>query len=43
MQKIKAIFITVWSAIFSWLGVLAYQLLMLVVGNDTDYITGIMA
>ena len=43
MQKIKAIFITVWSAIFSWLGVLALPVLLLVVGNVTDYITGILA
>lgn len=43
MQKIKAIFITAWSAIFSWLGVLALPVLLLVVGNVTDYITGILA
>ena len=28
---------------FSWLGILAFPVLLLIVGNITDYITGIMA
>lgn len=43
MQKIKAIFIIAGSAIFSRFGVLAVPVLLLVVGNVTDYITGILA
>lgn len=43
MQKIKAVFIMIWSIMFSWLGILALPVVLLVVGNVTDYITGIMA
>lgn len=43
MQRIKAIFITIWSVLFSWLGILALPAVLLVVGNVTDYITGILA
>ena len=43
MQKAKALFITVWSVLFSWLGILALPVLLLRAGNITDYITGIMA
>ena len=43
MQKAKALFITVWSVLFSWLGILALPVLLLIAGNITDYITGIMA
>ncbi len=43
MQRIKAIFITIWSVLFSWLGILALPVVLLVVGNVTDYITGILA
>lgn len=43
MQKIKAIAIMCWSALFSWLGILALPIMLLVVGNVTDYITGILA
>ena len=43
MQKAKALLITVWSVLFSWLGILALPVLLLIAGNITDYITGIMA
>lgn len=43
MQKVKVVFITIWSALFSALGILALPVVLLVVGNVTDYITGIMA
>lgn len=43
MQKVKTLFITIWSLLFSWLGILAFPVLLLIVGNITDYITGIMA
>lgn len=43
MQKLKAFFIMVWSFLFSWLGILAIPILLLVAGNITDYITGIAA
>lgn len=33
----------VWSFLFSWLGILAIPILLLVAGNITDYITGIAA
>ena len=43
MQRVKALFITAWSALFSLLGILALPVALLVVGNVTDYITGIEA
>lgn len=43
MQKVKAIFITIWSVLFSWLGILAFPVVLLVISNVTDYITGITA
>ena len=43
MQRVKALFITAWSALFSLLGILALPVALLVVGNVTDYITGIAA
>ncbi len=43
MEKIKALFITVSSVIFSWLGILAIPLAMLLGLNVADYITGLMA
>lgn len=43
MQKLKSAAIVVWSAVFSWLGILAVPVMLLVAGNVTDYITGIMA
>ena len=43
MQKAKSLFITVCSVLFSWLGILALPVLLLIAGNITDYITGIMA
>lgn len=43
MQKTKTVFITLWSALFSLLGILALPVVLLLVGNITDYITGIAA
>lgn len=43
MQKFKTIFITIWSFLFSCLGILALPVVLLVAGNVTDYITGILA
>ncbi|MCI8660176.1 MAG: phage holin family protein [Lachnospiraceae bacterium] len=43
MQKIKAVFIAIWSFLFSWLGILALPVVLLVFGNVADYITGILA
>ena len=43
MQRMKAFFIAVWSALFSLLGILALPVALLVVGNVTDNITGIAA
>ena len=43
MQKVKAIFIAIWSALFSLLGILALPVVLLVAGNLVDYITGIVA
>ena len=37
MQKVKTLFITIWSLLFSWLGILAFPVLLLIVGNITDY------
>lgn len=43
MDKIKAFFITAFSALFSWLGVLAVPVFLLVGCNLIDYITGLLA
>lgn len=43
MEKIRAMFITISSTLFSWLGVLAIPLALLLGLNISDYITGIMA
>lgn len=43
MKQIKAIFITVFSAIGSFLGVLAIPVVILIMCNIMDYITGIAA
>ena len=43
MYKIKAFFITAFSALFSWLGVLAVPVFLLVGFNLIDYITGLLA
>ena len=43
MDKIKAFFIAAFSAIFSWLGVLAVPVFLLVGCNLIDYITGLLA
>lgn len=43
MDKIKAIITAVGGAILSWLGALAVPVILLVVCNVLDYITGILA
>lgn len=43
MDKIKAFFITAFSALFSWLGVLAVPVFLLVGCNIIDYVTGLLA
>lgn len=42
-SKVKAAVIAVFTAISSWMGVLAYPMLVLVLLNITDYATGLMA
>jgi toxin secretion/phage lysis holin len=43
MNKFKAIFTTVFTTIASWLGILAIPVLIMVVCNVIDYITGLIA
>ena len=43
LERFKAIFITIMSAAFAYLGVLAVPVFALVALNFTDYITGIVA
>lgn len=43
MEKIKAIFVTVFGTIFSWLGILAIPVIILLGLNIADYVTGIAA
>ena len=43
MDRIKAAFIAVVSTLFSWLGILAMPVIILVGLNVTDYFTGIVA
>lgn len=43
MNKIKSIFVAVFSALTGWLGILAVPMLFLVLCNLIDYITGLMA
>lgn len=43
MEKFKTIFITIMSAAFAYLGVLAVPVFALVGLNFTDYVTGIVA
>ena len=43
MEKIRATFIAVFTALFGWLGILAIPVLLLVGMNVTDYITGLYA
>lgn len=43
MEKTKATFITISGSIFSWLGILAVPVMILLGLNITDYITGILA
>ncbi|MDO4318326.1 MAG: phage holin family protein [Lachnospiraceae bacterium] len=43
MEKMKAIFTAVGGAILSWLGALAIPIILLVICNVLDYITGIVA
>ena len=43
MDRLKIIFVTMWSALLSVLGILAIPVLLLVSCNIIDYVTGIMA
>lgn len=43
MEKIKAVFITVFSALSSLFGILALPIILLVLCNIIDYITGLAA
>lgn len=43
MEKIKAAFIAAFGVLFSWLGILAIPVLLLVGMNITDYVTGLYA
>lgn len=43
MDKVKVVFITVVTVLSAWLGVLAVPVLVLVLLNITDYITGLVA
>ena len=43
MNKIKTLFVAFFSALAGWLGILAIPVLILVVCNVFDYVTGIMA
>lgn len=43
MDRLKMIFITMWSALLSVLGILAIPVLLLVSCNVIDYITGLIA
>ena len=43
MDKIKALFIGIFTAVSAWLGILAVPMYLLVILNFTDYITGLTA
>ena len=43
MHKIKTLFTALFSALAGWLGILAIPVLILVMCNVTDYITGLVA
>lgn len=43
MDRIKAVFIAIVSTLFSWMGILAMPVIILVGLNVTDYFTGIIA
>lgn len=43
MDKIKAVFIAIFTALSAWLGVLAIPMLILVIVNIADYGTGLAA
>ena len=43
MNKVKAIFIAFFTALASWLGILAIPVLILVLCNLIDYVTGLVA
>lgn len=43
MNKIKTFFTTIFTAIFSWLGILAIPVILMVLTNIIDYVTGLMA
>jgi toxin secretion/phage lysis holin len=43
MKEIKALFITFFSVLAGWLGILAIPVLILVLCNVIDYVTGLLA
>lgn len=43
MNKVKTFFIAFWTVLASWLGILAVPVLILVLCNAIDYVTGIVA
>jgi toxin secretion/phage lysis holin len=43
MNKVKAIFIAFFTALAGWLGILAIPVLILVLSNLIDYVTGLVA
>lgn len=43
MNKVKTFFIAFWTVLASWLGILAVPVLILVLCNVIDYVTGIVA
>ena len=43
LEKVKALFITIFGTIFSWLGILAIPVMILLGLNVAEYITGITA
>ncbi|CRZ34914.1 toxin secretion/phage lysis holin [Herbinix hemicellulosilytica] len=43
MNKFKTIFTTIFSVIASWLGALAIPVLLMILSNLVDYVTGLIA
>lgn len=43
MKQIKALFITIWSGLLGVLGILAIPMIILVICNIIDYVTGLIA
>mgnify|MGYP001448637131 FL=1 len=43
MNRFKAVFTTIFSVIASWLGALAIPVLLMILSNLVDYVTGLIA